>query len=188
MINYFIITMIKDISCNIPQTVRNEFVISSYYLIDFVKSVLLEKKYNNYNDLYNIFNEIFYNKIINASFWNNSLNEKLCSYKHKSGKYDGQYCCRKIYIESIDKYGKYLCSKHIGKIYHNIRKNNIKKEDKCINNNKYGDRCNLKGKYNKLCIHHYKDHYNLNNVNEAKAHYLNEKNKNNNINDNNMYI
>lgn len=198
--------MLKDIPFSIPKTSKNDLVISSNYFINFIKSIIIEtrenieiekmiaiendyydiKTYKNYNYILNLINDKFNDKFIKETFWKESLNEKLCDFKHKGGKLDGLYCCRKIYIESLNNYDKYMCSKHIRKDKHIVKKNNIKLENKCIDNNKYGDRCNLEGKYEKRCIYHYKDHYKLNSFDEAKTFYLNEKRKINNINDNTL--
>lgn len=78
------------------------------------------------------------NKTINEFFENDhqlylSMNENHCVYKHKRGKNEGNFCCKKITING-DK-NEYLCTKH-NKKHIPKKKNKISKNCKLFENTK----------------------------------------------------
>ena len=168
---------------NIPKLIvpqssssKNEFKISSYNLINFLNNFIIkitkyintekaiDEENHNYNDDYykgvndcfNLINYILFYKVNEKTFWKNLLSDNTCVYEHKKGKNYKKICNRAINIETLHKYGKYLCCRHIKEEYYKKKTNIISDNDRCIGINKHGKRCNITKKYGNYCFHHRK--------------------------------
>lgn len=163
---------------NIPKsaTSKNEFKIFSNNLIIFLNNFIKDinkkldtektideqmKRYNEcyYNGVYdclNLFNYNLFSEINEKKFWRNLISDHTCIYEHKSKNKYNKICNRSIHIETLHKYGKYLCCRHIPKKYYEKKTNVIDDNDRCNGFNKYGERCNITKKYGNYCFHHKK--------------------------------
>lgn len=163
---------------NIPKsaTSKNEFKIFSSNLIIFLNNFInnidenlktektIDEENNSYNDQYykgvddcfNLINYTLFENINEKKFWRNLISDHTCIYEHKSKNKYNKICNRSIHIETLHKYGKYLCCRHIPKYYYEKKTNVIDDNNRCNGFNKHGERCNIKKKYDKYCIHHRK--------------------------------
>lgn len=144
-----------------------------YNIIDnelyYVNELKDKKKEKNKK---NIINE-FRNRISSDSVIERMIHEDYCIYKHKRGKKDGQFCCKKITING-DK-NKYVCTKH--------NKNHIpqKRHEKMIINkniNKSISICNSVKLLNQNIINKNGKKKNNYNIKRNKNIHINNFNKN----------
>lgn len=118
-----------------------------------------QKKYISY--IYNNMKKDFYEILNENHFIDRSMNYNFCNHIYKSGKYEGQICCAKIFIKPDEKQ-KYLCSRHCRK-YETKPRNYTKYNIRCkyVKNN--GIQCKHKCAKNKLyCYVHNKFNENEN--------------------------
>lgn len=108
----------ENISFNV-KTLKQSFSFELKKVIDECDHFLSKK---NVTFIQDIIEKKIRSLFNNDHFLNINMNPNLCSFKHKRGKDNGFFCCKKIKKNKQD--GSYMCCKH--------NKNNIPKKRKNI--------------------------------------------------------